>query len=250
MITKDEMVNALRRAAADHEEEVAGATANGNWRAAFEARLTNLIWRTIALSLELGVAASQFNPATDPVLLARRLKVDCDTALATMTPSRDKAGPFHKLTSIRDVLRGTLDAVGVLEGWTGADPNEPFFLASRAVTIGQMEAELALAEDGHWEQVAKWKIRKVGRPLGSRASWRTESAPIIQSWIEADPAIRRPDLAVKLNEWLNANWRRLNRTRPSPPQLDSLGNLLREMDADGLIKLNDVPKKSEKKRKS
>lgn len=250
MISKDEMVKALRRAAADHHAEQAGATAKENWRAAFEARLTNLIWRTIALSLELGVAAPRFNPGTDPIVLARRLERDCEVALATMKPTQDKAGPFHKLTTISDVLRGTLDAVGVLEAWTGGDPQEPFFLAARAVALGQFEAELALAEDGHWEQVAKWKSQKVGRPPGSRASWRIESAPLIQSWIDADPTIRRPDLANKLNGWLNTNWRRLNQTRPSPPQLESLGNLLREMDADGLIRLNDVPKKSEKKRKS
>lgn len=250
MASKPEIAEALRAAATLREDEHGKAVALGDWRAAFEARLTNLIWRTIALSLDLGVTSPRFQPGIDPIVLAQRLEVDCEAALATMQPTQDKAGPFFKLTTIKDVLRGTLDAVGVLEAWTGGDPKEPFFLAARAVALGQVEAELALAEDGHWEQVAKWKGQKVGRPPDSRAPWRIESAPIIQGWIDADPTISRPDLAKKLNEWLIINWRRLNQTRPSPPQLESLGNLLREMDAARLIKLNDVPKKSKKKRKS
>lgn len=250
MISRQEMMKVLRQVAGLREDEHETAVAEGNWRAAFEARLTNLVWRAIALSLELQIASPQFDPSTDPIQLARRLKVDCDTALTTLTPTEDKSAPFYKLQTIGEVLDGIIDAVGVLEAWKGTDPREPFFLASKAIALGQVEVELSLAEDGHWEQVAQWRGRKVGRPKGSRAAWRIEAAPLIQAWISDDPQISRDDLAQKLAHWLAANWRRFNQKRPSPPQLESLGDLMRDMANEGLITLNPVNKKGGKKRKT
>lgn len=250
-MTNDQRIaKALRDAAADHEQRHIHASRAGDWRTSFEARLTNLIWRTIALSLDLGIASAQFNPATDPIELARRLERDCRTALANAVPSDDKADTFHKLETIRDILRGVLDGVGVLESWTGVDSREPFFLAARAVALGQSEAELVLAEDGHWEQVAQWKDRKIGRPKGSRAHWRVQAAPLIQGWIDEDTQISRDALATKLEEWLANNWHRLSQTRPRPPQFSSLEDILRDMDGDGQIKLNPVPTKGGKKIKT
>ncbi|MCS6627920.1 hypothetical protein N0B44_33965 [Roseibacterium beibuensis] len=250
MASKQEIVDALRAVASHREDDHSNAVGAGDWRGAFQARLTNLIWRTIALSLDLGVTSPRFQPGADPIVLARGLRSDCEAALATVQPTQDKAGPFYKLTTIRDVLQGTLDAVGVLEAWTGANSKEPFFLAARAVALGQAEAELALAEDGHWEQVAKWKAQKIGRPRGSRAQWRLEAAPLIQGWIDEDAQISRENLTDKLEEWLKANWHRLSQTRPRPPQYSSLEDILRDMDGEGLIKLNPVPTKGGKKRKT
>jgi hypothetical protein len=248
--SKQEIVDTLRAVASLREDDHTHAIRAEDWRQAFEARLTNLIWRTIALSLDLGITSPRFQPGADPIVLARGLRSDCEAGLVTVQPTQDKAGPFYKLTTIRDVLDGTLDAVGVLEVWTGADRQEPFFLAVRAVALGQAEVELALAEDGHWEEVAKWKAQKIGRPKGSRAAWRLEAAPLIQGWIDEDAQISRERLTDKLEEWLAANWHRLSQTRPRPPQHSSLEDILRDMDGEGLIKLNPVPTKGRKKRKT
>ena len=244
------IAKALRDAAADHEHRQVQASGIGDWRTSFEARLTNIIWRTIALSLDLGITSARFNPSTDPIELARRLERDCRTALANSAPSQDKADSSHKLETVRDILRGVLDGVGVLESWTGTDSREPFFLADRAVSLGQSEAELVLAEEGHWEQVAQWKDRKIGRPKGSRANWRIQAAPLIQGWIDENTQISRDDLATKLEEWLANNWHRLSQTRPRPPQFSSLEDILRDMDRDGQITLNPVPTKGGKKIKT
>ena len=250
MASAPEVIKVLRDVARLRRENYEAAVANQDWRSGLEALSTSLTWRTIALAVQLGIAPHRFDARADPIDLARTLRANCDTALASLAPTSNKADPYFKTQTIRDVLDGVLDAIGVLQCWTGSDDREPFFLAARAFGLGQAEAELVLAEDGHWDQVAKWRDRRVGRPEGKVAVWRKEAAPVINGWLEADPALSRPALYDKLDKWLDEHWHRLKASDRDRPKYENLGNILREMDAAKLIKLNPVKTKGGKKRKT
>ena len=154
------LTGVLERVAAERREEHEAAIEHGKWRTALEALFTSLIWRTIALALRLELASPQFDPRTDPVALARRLRSDIEIALARLVPTDDKADLFHKAQTVGDVLDGILDVVGALEAWSGADPQEPFFLSVVTAGLGRAEVELGFAESGFWEQVRVWRKRK------------------------------------------------------------------------------------------
>lgn len=202
MVSKPKMLptKTLRRVAAECHEEHEAAVQQGRWRPALEAMLTGLIWRTIALALELQLVPA-FNPKAEPVSLARELREFCRREIGSLTPTDDKADRFHKVRTIGEVLDGILDVVGVIEAWKGADPQEPFFLAVAATGLGQAEVELGLAESGHWEQVAHWQARKPGRGKWTNP-WREEAAPVIQGWIDLDPSIKAKVLIGRLAKWL------------------------------------------------
>jgi hypothetical protein len=226
----------LDRVAAERRDEHDAAIEQGKWRAALDALFTSLIWRTIALALRLGLASPQFDPRTDPVVLARRLRNDIETALAGLAPTDDKADLFHKAQTVGEVLDGILDVVGAAEAWTGADPQEPFFLSVIAAGLGRAEVELGFAESGFWEQVAEWRDRKpAGRSVGWRIKWRREAAPDIQSWIDADPSIKPKALIGKLAKWLED----YGTTHPDEkmPDEESLRKALDAMHKDDLIQL-------------
>jgi hypothetical protein len=237
MVMKVEVLTGvLDRVAAERRDEHDAAIQHGKWRVALEALLTSLIWRTIALALRLDLASPQFDPRTDPVALARRLSNDIESALGRLAPTDDKADLFHKTRTVADVLDGILDVVGVLEAWTGADPQEPFFLSVMATGLGRAEVELSFAESGFWEQVAKWREQKpAGRPVGWQIKWRVEAAPHIQSWIDADPTMRVKTLVGKLAAWLELYGK--SHPHEKLPDEDSLRKALDAMHKSKMISL-------------
>ena len=247
---KEQWLENLRRVSAECEEEHDAAVSDGRWLAAYESRLTGLIWRAAALAIQQEFIEHRLNLGVGALDLARLLRAEVMTVADDLEPSRDETSDFRKAEIITDLLSALLDGVGVMESWTGADPKEPPFTALRGFELGRAEVALSLAESGHWEQVAEWSSQQVGRPKGSRAQWRLEAAPLIQSWIDADAQISRDDLTEKLDRWLAANWHRLSQTRPRPPQHSSLADILRDMDQDGLIRLNAVPTKGGRKIKT
>jgi len=249
-VTKEKLIRNLRRVSAECEEEHDEAVSEGRWLAAYESRLTGLIWRAAALAIQQEFIEHRLNFAVGALDLARLLHAEVMAVAGDLEPSGEETSDFRKAEIVTDLLSALLDGVGVMEAWTGADLNEPPFTALRGFALGQAEVALSLAESGHWEQVAKWSSQKTGRPKGSRAHWRLQAAPLIQSWMDADSKISREDLTDKLEDWLKANWHRLSQTRPRPPQHSSLGDILRDMDQDGLIRLNAVPTKGGKKIKT
>lgn len=249
-LTKEEWITQLRRAADHFEVEHDTAATDGQWLTAYESRLSALIWRAAALAIQQGFIQHRLNLGAGALDLARLMRAEVICVADGFEPSQDEGSPFRKAATVVDLLTALLDGVGVLEAWKGTSPEEPPFTALRGFELGRAEVALTLAESGHWEQVAKWSSQKIGRPKGSRARWRLVAAPLIQSWIDADVQISRDDLTDKLEQWLAANWHRLSQTRPRPPQHSSLADILRDMDQDGLIKLNPVPAKGGKKRKT
>lgn len=227
-------VQTLRRVAAECQEEQDAAARDGRWRAALEASLTGLIWRTNALALELRLVPA-FNPSAAPVALARDLREYCRGEVGNLTASDNKADRFHKVRTLGEVLDGILDVVEVIEAWKGVDPQEPFFLAMAAMGLGQAEVELGLAESGHWEQVAHWQEHKPGRGEGWTKDWRKAAAPKIQGWIESEPDIRPGAVIDKLWAWLQEYGK--NHRGEQIPEKESLRKALDAMHKQRMILL-------------
>ena len=226
-----------RETAAQHTDAIGKC----DWRRALEMLTTSLIWRTIALAIRLEIVPSGFNPRVGVLPLAIELRHQAEAALSDSVPSEDKADTHHKVLAIWDALGAILAVHTTLQNLTVPDPDAVLFLAVASAKLGQAEVELSFAEQGLWDQVALWKARVVGRPKGYTAPWRIESAPVISGWIEDDPTIRRADLTDKLDRWLD-DWVTVNRSR-NRPKYENLPKLLREMDQEGAIRLNHVPKK-------
>lgn len=241
VVTKAELLSVLDRIARETAEDHAEAFAKREWKHSLEMLTTSLIWRTIALAIRQEIVPAGFDPKAGVLALGIELRHHAEASLADLVPSDDKADKYHKVLAIWDVLGAVLAVHTTMKNLTGRDPEVVIFLAVASTKLGQAEVELSFAEQGLWDQVARWKARVVGRPEGYTAPWRSESAPEINQWIADDPNIQRAELIKRLDEWLEG-WIKTDRNRKRP-QYESLAKLLNEMDKAGTIKLNKVPKK-------
>lgn len=232
-VSKDQWLKNLRRAAKHFDEEHDAAVAGGRWAAAYEDRLSGLIWRTAALAIEQGFIDHRLNLGAGALDLARLLRAEVIDVADKLEPSRDETSAFRKAEIVIELLTAMLDGVGVMEAWTGADPKEPPFTALRGFELGRAEVALFLAESGHWEQVAAWSASQGGRPEGYREPWRLAIAPELQQWIDtADSKAIKP-LMSRMAEWLDEYAK--NEKDFHVPDPESLRTAIRAMHNQGLI---------------
>lgn len=232
-VSKEEWLTNLRRAAAHFEVEHGSAATDGRWLTAYESRLSALIWRAAALAIQQGFIEHRLNLGAGALDLARLMRAEVMAVADDLEPSRDETSDFRKAEVITDLLTALLDGVGVMEGWTGADPQEPPFTALRGYELGRTEVALSLAESGHWEQIAKWQATQGGRPKGYRQQWRLDIAEPLQSWIDADPSGQIISLMNQMHDWLDDY--RVGRKGFDRPDFESLRVAIREMHKQGLI---------------
>lgn len=232
-VSKEEWLKNLRRAAVHFEEEHDSAADKGRWLAAYESRLSGLIWRAAALAIQHGFIEHQLNLGAGALDLARLMRAEIISVADDLEPSRDETSDFRKAEIITDLLSALLDGVGVMKAWTGADSKEPPFTALRGFELGRAEVALSLAESGHWEQVAAWSNRRVGRDKGYREPWRLAIAPTLQGWIDADPKATIKALILQMEQWI-AEYGRHEKNFHAP-DLESLRPALRAMHNQGLI---------------
>lgn len=215
------------------EEEYHSKASEGRWLAAYEDRLSGLIWRGAALAIQHDFIGYQLNLGAGALDLARLIHAEVVSVSDDLKPSGDETSRFRKAEIISDLLSSLLDGVGVLEAWKGTSPEEPSFTALRGFELGRAEVALSLAESGHWEQVAEWSRRQGGRPEGYRQPWRTAIAPELQAWIDADPAATIKTLMVKMWDWLQAY--AAHEKRFDMPEFESLRAAMKAMHTQGLI---------------
>jgi hypothetical protein len=232
-VTKDEWIKNLRRAAVHFESEYESAAASGRWLSAYESRLSGLIWRAAALAIQHGFVDHRLNLGAGALDLARLMRAEVMAAADDLEPSRDETSPFRKAEIVIDLLSSLLDGVGVMEAWTRADPKEPPFTALRGFELGRAEVALSLAERGHWEQVAAWSNRRVGRGKGYREPWRVAIAPTLQGWIDDDPKATIKTLMIKMWDWLEEY--AAHEKDFSLPDFESLRKAVETMHEQGLI---------------
>lgn len=232
-VSKEEWLKNLRRVSAHCEDEHDSAATDGRWLAAYENRLSGLIWRTAALAIQQGLIDHRLNLGAGALDLARLMRAEVMRVADDFELSRDETSPFRKAEIITDLLSALLDGVGVMEAWTGADPQESPFTALRGFELGRAEVGLSLAEQGHWEQVAAWSNRRVGRDKGYREPWRVAIAPVLQEWIDADPKAKIKALTIKMSDWLEAYGK--HEKGFHAPDLESLRPAMRAMHDQGLI---------------
>lgn len=233
-VTKDEWVSVLQRAASHFEEQHDLAVAAEQWLAAYEKRLTGLIWRAAALSIDQGLIDHRINIGQPPTDFARLLLAELMRVVECLEPSQDETSKFRKAETAVDLLKALLHGVGVMEAWTGRDLREPPFIALQGFELGRAEVALSLAERGHWEQVAAWSNRRVGRDKGYREPWRVAIAPSLQGWIDDDPKATIKTLMLKMWKWIEEY--AAHEKGFSPPDFESLRPAIKAMHKQGLIK--------------
>lgn len=232
-VSKEEWLKNLRRVSEECEEEHDSAATDGRWLAAYESRLSGLIWRAAALAIQHDFIDYRLNLGAGALDLARLLRAEIMAVADDLEPSQVETSAFRKSEIIIDLLTALLDGVGVMEAWTGADLKEPPFTALRGFELGRAEVALSLAESGHWEQVAKWEATQIGRPKGYRQQWRLDIARALQSWIDADPSGQIISLMNQMHHWLDDY--RVGRKGFDRPDFESLRVVIREMHRQGLI---------------
>ena len=234
-VSKVEFVRLLGRVAAELKASYLDAASKGKWHTAFEDLLTHLIWRASALSINLGFVDFRLNLGTGAVNIAHLLRAELYRVQEGLEPSTDETSSFRKTEIAISLLSALLDEVGVVQAWTGRDPQEPSFVAIKAFELGQAEAALTLAEWGHWEQISAWQKSQGGRREGYRQPWRVEVAPLLQRWIDSDPDQSIKSLMNRIWGWFD-EYEKTNREFRRP-EYESLRAALKGMNDQGLVRL-------------
>ncbi len=233
-VTKAEYIEVLGRAATDLKAAYEQAMVDGQWHAASQHLLTHLVWRATGLSMRQDFIRPEVDPRIGATNVARLMLGELISATNSLERDANQSSPFRKAEILISLLSALLAQLDVLDSWTGRDPEEAPFLAVKAFQLGQAEAALSLAEDGHWEEIAKWQAVQIGRPKGYRAPWKAEIAPVLQGWIDADPQEPISNLMARAYDWLGEykdKTPNFNR-----PDFESLRKSIRSMHNDGLIR--------------
>lgn len=233
MVTRDELISVLGRVADETAQEHQEGVRNQEWRGAFEALLTSLIWRTLRLAIQIGISDHRINFGLAQVQIARLMLAHCREVLSVTPPSEDETSAFRKTEILRRLLQSLIDEVGIMENWTGGDPQEPFFVAIKAFDLGQAEVAMKLAEDGHWEQIAQWQKERGGRKEGYRDPWRLAVAGQLQEWIDENPKASIKSLMIRIWDWFDEYERR----DPAfdRPDFESIRKAIKAMSEQGMI---------------
>lgn len=233
-VTKAEYIEVLGRAATDLKTAYEQAMADGQWHAASQHLLTHLVWRATGLSMRQDFIRAEVDPRIGATNVARLMLSELVFATESLERDANQSSPFRKAEILISLLSALLAQLDVLDSWTGRDPEEAPFLAVKAFQLGQAEAALSLAEDGHWEEIAKWEATQIGRPKGYRAPWKAEIAPVLQGWIDANPQDSISSLMAQAHDWLGEYKNKTNGFRR--PDYESLRKSIRSMHKDGLIR--------------
>jgi len=229
------LLDVLRRQIALCEQQRLHALEEENWLLAFDGLIQSLSWRAKRLALELGFLASSFPGSDDRIEDLCLIRRECLAAMQEETPSLDKADRYHKAEAVADILTSIIDTLEVMIRPTGEPGHYVYALVHQAVEIGRAEVGLDFAETGFWDEVARWKAQRGGRPQGTVAKWSIEALPVIQSWIAAEPQISTEKLVAKLASWLAA----YGRSHPDfkAPDRASLRKTLDRMHDKGRLQL-------------
>lgn len=233
MVTRDEMISVLGRVANETAQKHLVSVSNHEWRTAFEALLTSLIWRTLRLAIQIEIAEHHINLGLKQIDIARLMLRHCREVVSATPPSEDETSVFRKTEIIRRLLQSLIDEVGVMESWTGGDPEEPFFVAIKAFDLGQVEVALKFAEEGHWEQIAKWQKTRGGRREGYRDPWRLAVAGELQGWIDENPKTSIKSLMTKVWDWFDEY--ELRDPDFDRPDFESVRKAIKAMSEQGMI---------------
>jgi hypothetical protein len=217
-----------------NERKRTAALEDGDWWLAFDGLVESLHWRAFRLAATHRI---DFPPSdadewweADALLL----RDACGDVMRANPASTDRSDLHHKAEAISEILTALIDTKAVLREWQGVI-HYPYRIAHQAVEIGSAEVGLGLAETGFWEDVARWKGQKRGRPEGFRIGWRVAAASVLQTWIDEEPKAKRIALMNKLYDWLKG----YEETTPGfeRPDFESLRKAISEMDKQGLIRL-------------
>lgn len=198
------LLDALRRQAALCERQRVHALEEENWLYAFDGLVQSLRWRAERLAWELEILTVPFTPSNDRVEELCQIRSACHLVMQSETASSDKAGRYHKAEAVADILTSIIDTLEIMVRPTGQSDHYVYALIHQAAEIGRAEVGLSFAESGFWDEVARWKSQRVGRPEGTLAKWTTAALPHIQSWIDTESNISTERLVAKLWDWLDS----------------------------------------------
>ena len=198
------LLDALGRQAALCERQRVHALEEENWLYAFDGLVQSLRWRAERLAFELDILTIPYTPSSDRVEELCQIRSACHDVMQNETASPDKAGRYHKAEAVADILTSIIDTLEIMVRPTGRSDHYVYALIHQAAEIGRAEVGLSFAERGFWDDVARWKAQRGGRPEGTLARWTTAALPQIRSWIDADSDISTERLVAKLSEWLDA----------------------------------------------
>ncbi|WP_453976640.1 hypothetical protein [Brevundimonas sp. Marseille-Q4549] len=196
------LLDVLRRQVALCERQRVHALEEENWLYAFDGLVQSLRWRAERLAFELDILTIPFTGSDDRVEELCQVRRACHAVMQSETASSDKADRYHKAEAVADILTSIIDTLEIMVRPTGEQGHYVYALIHQAAEIGRAEVGLSFAETGFWDEVARWKAQRGGRPQGTVAKWSIDALPVIQSWIAAEPQISTEKLVAKLASWL------------------------------------------------
>ena len=217
------------------------ALEDGDWWLSFDGRVEALHWRAFRLAAthRIDFQPSESDDWKDADALL--LRAACQEVMQANPATDDKTDLHHKAEAISEILTALIDTNAVIKNWDGVI-HYPYRVAHQAIEIGVAEVGLSLAESGFWEDVARWKGQKRGRPEGFRIGWRVAAAPVLQAGIDEEPNAQLTAYMNKLEDWLATY--KVEVPGFDIPDRESLRKAMSAMNKQGLIRL---PKRKNRK---
>ena len=230
-----DLLDVLGRQAALCERQRVHALEEENWLYAFDGLVQSLRWRAKRLAFELDILSIPFAGSKDRVEELCQVRRACHVVMQSEAPSPDKADRYHKAEAVADILTSLIDTLEIMVRPTGRSDHCVYALIHQAAEIGRAEVGLSFAETGFWDEVARWKAQRGGRPEGTLAKWSTAALPEIRAWIDAEADISTEGLVAKLWDWLVGY--AANNKHAKTPEYESLRRSLDRMHDRGEIVL-------------
>lgn len=218
------------------EFEVAASQQDGP--TAISALTTSHVWRAISLAVTLDLCPTALPWRENAAVIGAEALRYVRRSITGLAPDDEPSSHFRKATFIRDVLMNVLSLKAIAEGTDISRGRGVYAALLLAIDLGECGAMLELAHAGHWDEVARLRDRRVGRPKGTTGSaWTNELRPQIQAWIDENPTRRQADL-VKATHALLKDWSPpRDGNKPAPQEDSSVRRALTKLKKAGLIEV-------------
>lgn len=229
----ERLISSLDAESSDQYERYNLARERGDWVEAVATALVSFKLRgaSLALSRRIATPDARWN---DVSLVPRLIQDALDDYLVVEPVTHEPATDYAAALAISEVL----DAVLAIEQEFRALPQKGSEALGRiiiaAMHLGEEATVLELIAGGHWDEVARLRTRKVGRPKGYTGSeWSRDLRPEIQTWIDQNPTARQADLVRMVHSLLIA--RKASTGKHVPVEDSTVKRALKKMKEAGLI---------------
>jgi len=182
----ERLISSLDAEASSQYQRYNDARKNGDWVEAVSTALVSFKLRGASLAVARGIAIpdGRWNDASE---VPRLVEDALDNYLVREVETHEPATDYAAAMAISEIFDAVLTIEQEFQALPQKGPEALGQIIVAALQLGEDATVLEMIAGGHWDEVARLRALRIGRPVGWSKRWVDWFAPRLQAWWTSQP---------------------------------------------------------------